>query len=172
MAIVHPSGVAFNHKSKVGFFDYNDSLVSQSVPGTGVWTKINNNGLGIYTKLDEVPLGMTILWNTTTNQFDFSELSIGDMVDIRISSAMTPGANNQTIDGRLNMAIGGSEYPLILGSITPKTQAFIPNFLLYASFYIGDDNTRLNPAEFQVRADSTNAVDFNLDGFYCKITKR
>src|SRR5574343_20894 len=61
-----------------GYVDYNDSATTGSPisvsPST--WTKLTNNKAGANTKIDALPSLVTNLWNTSTNQYVFTELPL------------------------------------------------------------------------------------------------
>ena len=60
-----------------GFMDYNDTSTS-STPLTltsNTWTTVPNDGLGPFTNLSYLPDGVTKLMDTTTGEFDFTELT-------------------------------------------------------------------------------------------------
>lgn len=158
------------YRSKVGWFDYNDAGATQSHTGSGGFLKIENDGLGIYTQKDYKPLGMTDIWNSSTNQFDFSELSVGDMVDIRFDLVLTTNSNNQLVEGALYLAIGSANpYTLGFGSKTVKSSS-TAELILNSNFYIGSEDTRSFPAEFRLNSDAILTID--VEGWYIKITRR
>lgn len=160
------------HQSRVGFFDYNDSAtVGTPITHNGSegFKKLTNDGLGAFTSTDYKPLGMTTLWNAVTNQLDFSELSLGDMVDIRIDVDVTTTSPNQDTSVQLQLGIGGSPYTLELDEISPKT-ARTKKMLSYTGIYMGDANTLNNPGEFQLDTDSNATIVVN--GWYLKVTRR
>lgn len=160
------------HQSRVGFFDYND-LATTGSPithnGSEGFKKLTNDGLGAFTNINYKPLGMTTLWDTTASQFDFSELSLGDMVDIRIDVDVTTTSPNQDTSIQLLLGIGGSPYTLEIDEISPKT-ARTKKMLSYTGIYMGDANTLNNPGEFQIDTDSNATITVN--GWYLKVTRR
>lgn len=162
------------HESKVGFYDYHNTLTAQSLAGDGVWRQLNNNKLGAYTNFAYKPTSLSDagIWNETTNQFDFSSLSLGDQILFRMDLSYTPGANNQSLNIRMELGIGASPYSLSMFSATPKDQYLLPNTMAYGMIYMGDTNTLNNPAEVQFMADSTSNVNVLVNGWYCNIIRR
>lgn len=159
------------HHSKVGFFDYND-LATATVPithnGVEGYKKLPNDGAGAFTNLAYKPLGMTTLWNTTTGQFDFSELSLGDMVNLRADITVTTTSPNQVVDCRLELGIGSSPYALHIVTLNVKT-ATTQQMVAFTGFYMGDTNTLNFPAEFQM--DSDDNATFTINGWYLQVIK-
>lgn len=99
--------------NKDGFIDYSHSGTTQSYVSGDL--KLLNDGAGAYTLKTFAPLGVTELWNTTTNQFDFTQLEIGDEVTIRTDGQATTTENNQIFGTKINMSIGANPYTLEKG---------------------------------------------------------
>lgn len=158
------------YRSKIGWFDYNDSGTPQQHSGSGGFIKLTNDTLGQFTKRGFAPIGVSDVWNPVTNQFDFTELAVGDMIDIRFDMEMTTTSNNQEI--YLQMAIGiGSSSPheLPFGQSIIKS-ATSGRFVRPINIYIGSDQTRDYPSEIQVDSDGT--LPMIIRGWYVKITRR
>ena len=67
----------------VGFLDYND-LATHTTPITlvaNVDKKLTNDTLGAFTNILYSPFGVNSIWNSSTNSYDFTELSLGDTID-------------------------------------------------------------------------------------------
>lgn len=160
------------HLFKAGFVDYND-LATTATPithsGVGGYIALTNDTLGSYTNTNYLPTGITTLWNTTNNQLDFSELSLGDMVDVRIDIQITTSVPNQDVNLKFRLAIGGFSYDLTFHHVSPKA-AGTYNIVRYIGLYMGDNNTLNNPAEIMI--DSDASCDIKVNGWYCKITRR
>lgn len=155
-----------------GILDYNDSLTAVtpiSVPSGLVDVDITNDGLGSFTNKSYAPVGVTDIWNSSTNLFDFSQLSLGDMVDIRIDLTITTTTPNQLVEIDLVIGIGGVQYSIPFSREVYKN-ASVQNVNRYNGIYMGDLNTLNNPAKFVVRSDAPAIVLVN--GWYCKILKR
>jgi hypothetical protein len=71
-----------------GWADYNDTATTGSpIAVTAVPAVLTNDGLGVNTNTAYLPIGgngITQLWNTSSNGFDFSDLNVGDMLEIRM----------------------------------------------------------------------------------------
>lgn len=156
----------------VGFLDYND-LATTTTPiavtsGTSP-VKLTNDELGDFTNKDNAPDGVTDVWNEATDLFDFSELSIGDMVDIRIDIDVTTTQPNQQVDIDLRLAVGAFEYTIPFLRNDFKTVG-VQRMVKFNGIYIGDANTKDNSAYFEISSDDDCSVVVN--GWYCKIIKK
>lgn len=123
--------------SRDGFIDYND-LATQSTPlayTTGN-LQLTNDGAGSYGTVVYKPMGITKLWNTSTNQFDFSELSIGDEISLRFDLLVTTASTNQVVKIFSTFDIGGTPFNLTLDNQHFKTAGEY-NIVETEMFYIG-----------------------------------
>ena len=163
----------WQNRFEMGFFDYND-LATQttaiSIPSTSTFVPLTNDEAGPYTNKAYKPSGVTDIWDSSTNRFDFSELSLGDTVDLRLSLTPIVATTNTEIEVDLELAEGsGSEYSIaVVNPINYKTTG-TKVLMALTSIYMGDTNTLNNPAFFKMKADATCTVKVN--GWYCKIIK-
>ena len=100
-----------------GVWNYNNSLASQSIP-LNVWTKVNNNGAGASTYLGGALSGVTI-YDTTNYQFDYTDLSLYDSVDIRFDANVTTTSANQEVRVRLLLSVGSLNASWMTGTWPP-----------------------------------------------------
>lgn len=152
-----------------GFADYNAATTPIAVP-SGVWTKLLNNGSGPLTKTDALPSGVTELWNTTTSQFNFTELPLNSMVDARYDITVTTTSANQTLELAVKLGIGSpSEYQsqrLIQQFKTAGTY----NIVAFGSSYIGSNDIKNNPGEVLVKSDASATIV--VGGFFIRAFKK
>ena len=78
--------------NSVGYFNYADSGSFIPFP-SNTDVKLNNNTQGINTDLSQSPFGIASVWDIASNRFDFSQMSIGDSVDIRIDLNLANSIN-------------------------------------------------------------------------------
>jgi hypothetical protein len=110
------------------------------------------------------------LWNTTTNQLDFSELNIGDEIVVRVDTLVTTGGTNSEFKARILCGIGsGFEFPITLSSCFHKDAIEHPH-VQSAPFHISSSIMRDYPAEIQIASDT--ALSVKVNGWYIKINKR
>ena len=155
-----------------GFFDYND-LATQTTPisvtGGAGFVVITNDGLGPFTNKTYRPSSVSEIFNTTTNQFDFTDLKLGDMIDFRFDIEITTTSPNQDIEFDLFLGVGAGEYviPIVSGSIK---SAGVHTLNRFTGIYMGDNNTLLSPGELKISSPDNCTVKNN--GVYAKIIKR
>lgn len=151
-----------NATASGGVADYNDTATATTPISltTDTWTTITNNGAGEFTNLSYLPVGVTQLLNTSTGQFDFSELALGDYVIIRNDYTVTPNTNNSLLELRYQLGTGVGAYTLQKivarldsGSGIGYRFSLTPDFI-----YMGDANTRDNPVTLQLRLSTAGTV--------------
>ena len=69
-----------------GVYNYDDSVTNISIPAANTWYNLTNADGGPQSLKYPLP-GIAEIYDTTTQAFDFSSLSLGDSVDIRIDLA-------------------------------------------------------------------------------------
>lgn len=152
-----------------GWVSYINGDLTPIVIPAGVETKLTldaDSGSIIDTYL---PNGVTKIWDSTTNSFDFSELGLGDMVDIRVDGSLTNTGINESFILNLAAGIGSpGEFTLPFAS----GNRFIPGTSVvsrYNGIFIGSDNVRNNPAEFRI-VSTEDATGFLID-IYVKVIR-
>lgn len=164
-----PSSELFNG----GLFDYNDAATATtpiSVTGGAGFVILTNDELGPFTNKTYAPDGVTDIWNASTNRFDWTQLKLGDMVDIRIDLEITTSAPNTGVEVSLAMAYGDAgQYEIPFFNSQYKNAAAY-NLNRFNGVYMGDTLTLSNPAVFRIKADANCTV--LVRGWYCKIVRR
>lgn len=156
----------------VGFFDYNASDALSSVTLTAnVWNDIENDVLGPFTLTSYGPTDVTRVWDESISSFDFTELSLGDMVDIRLDILVTTTINNQQIEVDLVLAKGTpSEYRIpFISPMVVKNSGDV-GLVKYNGIYMGNNDTLSGGGNFEIRSDDASTMKVN--GWYCKVTRR
>ena len=161
--------IARSGLTSAGYALYEDSRVTTTTLAAGVFTIIPNDALGTNTTNAYLPLGVTNLWNAGTSSFDFSELAVGDAVEIRIIVQPTTTSNNTEIELDLFLGSGGAQYKVPF--ITTQNFQFAGLFeaTRYTSFPIRDEDTRTSPAQFKAIADKNCTLQ--TDDFFVKVTR-
>ena len=156
-----------------GFADYNDNATSGtplSVTGGGAAVVLTNDTLGAYTNTQFLPEGVSRLWDASTNNFDWSDLSVGDMVDIRADITVTTSSSNTAIDVLLHLGTGGSAYTIpFIQDYNFKASGTYQK-VMFNSIYMGDANTLNNGGQFKITADANCSVAVN--GWYVRCLRR
>jgi hypothetical protein len=160
---------ALNNFTFVGVYDYNNTLSVQSFTGTPI--VLNNNGAGANTNKTYKLQGIDDIFNTTTNEFTFNSLTLGDVFNIRVNLTITTSGANQEVDIYMNLAIGtGSNYQVSLGKRFFKTSGVHTISDIYNFIYMGNTDTKNNPAKIMFNSDANATVLVN--GFSCVVNKR
>jgi len=153
----------------VGTYDYNNSNGAISFTGTPI--KLLNNGLGVFTDKVYGLTGVADLYNTTTNQFDFSSLNYGDKIDFRYDYILTTSSVNQESRIYLNLAIGSTTpYSINQNTSFFKTAGSHDLSGVTSFIYIGNPETLNFPTELYFTSDANATVELN--GFVISVTKR
>ncbi len=156
-----------------GWADYSDVATSGSpIAVTAVPAVLTNDGLGVDTKTAYLPIsgnGITQLWDTSSNGFDFSDLNVGDMVDIRMDISVVIAHTNTVVDINLLMGSGGSVVvPFISDQNYKATGTY--EVIRYMGIYIGSTDVRDTLAQLKIEADKNCTCIVN--GWYIKATRR
>lgn len=155
-----------------GFIDYND-LATQTTPISvtgGAWfVYLPNDEQWPFTNKAYKPANINDVWDASLNQFDWTELKNWDMVDIRVDLQIVTSAPNTNVELFLEIATGAGTYDIPFLENQYKT-AWTHIINRFNGIYMGDDNTRLNPSKFKIKADSNITVQVNW--WYCKIIER
>lgn len=182
MVVVNPTGTSLilqdqpptpdTYLNSVGYFDYNDSITHTTPLAfvTNTPKKLTNDTLGVNTNTSENPYGVSFVWNSTNNQFDFSQLSIGDTIDIRIQVQVTTTTANQKFKISAKFGIGSvAQFENTILSSQVKT-AGLEEISFVAPFYIGSSYIRDFPAELYITSDAGGTVV--VDGWYIRILRK
>ena len=156
-----------------GWADYADvATTGTPISVTATPTVLTNDGTGVNTNTKYLPIGgngVTQLWDTSSNGFDFSDLDVGDMVDIRMDITMIIASNNTAVDVDLHMGSGGSVVvPFISQQNFKSTGSF--EVIRYMGVYIGSADVRDNLAQLKIKAD--NNCTCTVNGWYIKAIRR
>lgn len=155
---------------QIGFADYNDSA-TQTTPLSVIantQTDITNDGLGAYSNTAYLPSGVTKLWDTTTQLFDFSELSLGDTLDIRLDLEVTTTSISQEVNIVLELGTNTTPYEVLFTTSTFKTTGS-NRINRYNGIYIGNTDTINGGGKFKILSDDDCTVKVN--GWYIRVTK-
>ena len=158
--------------NSVGYFDYND-LITQTTPLTAVTNtplKLTNDSEGANTSTDQNPYGVSYVWDSTTNQFNFSELSVGDTIDVRVHVQVTTTTSNQKVDIKAKFGIGSvAEFTNSIFETTFKSSG-LHEISFVAPFYMGSTYITDYPAELYLTTDASATVQ--VDGWYIRIIRK
>jgi hypothetical protein len=156
-----------------GWANYADVATTGSpIAVSAVPAVLTNDGLGVNTNTAYLPIGgngITQLWNTSSNGFDFSDLNVGDMLEIRMDISVVIASVNTVVDINLLMGTGGSVVvPFISDQNYKATGTF--EVIRYMGIYIGSTDVRDTLAQLKIEADK--ACTCTVHGWYIKATRR
>jgi hypothetical protein len=156
-----------------GLFDYNDAataITPISVTGGNAPLVLTNDAAGPFTNTAYAPVGVTSVWDEVADEFDWTELGLGDMVDIRLDITVTTLSVNTEVKVDLHLGVGGGEYTIPwVNPVNIKATGTYKN-VTYNGVYLGDSNTLDNTANFRISSDKNCTVVVN--GWYVKIIRR
>lgn len=120
--------------------------------------------------VNDLPDGVTNVWNSETSQFDFSELKVGDRVRIRVDGSLTNSGINESFVLNFVAGIGSAgEFTIPFASgnrLFPGTSVVSR----YNGLYIGSQDLIDNPAE--LRVVTTDAASGFLIDLYIEIDRK
>lgn len=159
----------------MGWYDYND-VTTQGTPIpltlANTYYDLTNDGAGVNTKTTYAVAGVSNIWNTGTNRFNFSGLALGDTVELRADVTVTTTTANTGLEMVLELATGTGTPVLLplLNNTNIKTSSTI-QLVTDRGFYIGSALTQTNPAKIKMRADATGCT-VKVNGWYVRVIKR
>lgn len=157
---------------RMGFWDYNDTATTSSPIAltTGADIPLTNNELGANTNKTYKLSDVGDIWNASTDRFDFTDLNLGDTVDIRTDATVTTTTNNTVIELKFEGGIGGTPFQLDMGRVYFKSPGTY-NLNNFYSVYMGDANFNDNPARLIMVSDAGSATCV-VNGWYVRAFKR
>jgi len=156
-----------------GWADYADvATTGTPINVTATPAVLTNDGLGVDTITTYLPVGgngITRLWDASSNGFDFSDLNVGDMIDIRMDVTITITSTNTAVDIDLKMGTGGAiSVPFISEQNFRRTGSY--EVIRYMGVYIGSEDVRNNLAQLEIFA--SNNCTCVVHGWYIKAIRR
>lgn len=163
-----------NKSTVFGVYDYND-LATQTTPisvtGGAGWVKLTNDTLGPQTTREFALNGLDDVWaGGSTNQFDFSGLPLGSVLDIRLDLTVTTASPNTAIAVVLNLGIG-DPYTYNIPILSDRVFKSVATYQIaeFNSIYLGNELTQSNPAEIKIKAD--NSITVKVNGWFIKVQR-
>ena len=145
----------------LGFADYNDtsSAASPVELVANTWTSLPNDGLGPFSQETYLPEGCPTLLGAG-GSIDPTGLPLGSKIFIRPDFRVTPNVNNAALKFRYKLGTGVDTYFLesSLGRLDEDAGIAYPFSLNTQYIYMGDNNTKDNPIELQIKLSSNGSV--------------
>ena len=159
--------------SAFGYFHVAD-LATQTTPLAFVAStplQLTNDGGGAFTNYEQAPYGVSSIWNTSTNKFEFEKLSVGDAILISADLSISTTSVNQNLRLYIKLGIGTpSERDLLIDSWNEKSVVTFEEFIKDVSFSIDNEDWRDAPAEIYILSDDDGSVKVN--GWYVPIIRK
>jgi hypothetical protein len=153
-----------------GFFDYNDLATTGTpvvVTAVGSPVDLPNDGIGAFTNKRYAPPHVTEVWDVVNGLFDWSQLKLGDTVDIRLDIDVITATVNTEIQVDLHLGAGGGAYMLPFYTPNNFKTTGTKKVLQLGSIYMGDENTLNNGGVLKITTDKDCTVVVN--GWYVRI---
>lgn len=145
---------------KSGIWNYQDVTTQTTpiaAPLANTEYQLTNDGTGVNSSTVHKLAGVDNIWNTATNYFDFTNLALGDTVDIRATVRVTTASVNNSFSLVLECGIGATPYKLYSNEVFCKAigdhEVSIPIHL-----YMGNTLTLNNPAKLSLRNTDTGST--------------
>ena len=156
--------------TKTHWFNANDTATASSpiTHGAGASdTYLTNDALGPQTTSYN-PDSRSVLWDPSTNKFDFSSLKIGDLVKFRVDLTISNAAA-QEIDLFMSLAEGQvTPYELNMDHAYYKTASSAEPLTAIFEIYIGNEITKNGGARFRFSSIASSTII--VSGWFYKIT--
>ena len=153
-----------------GWGDYTDTYTSGTpitLTGGAGFIQLTNNK-GIYNE-SKLPYGVTTLWNSSTNVISLAGLSIGDIVGVRITLAVTIATANTELDFQLAGGASGAAFTVPIAQPAHYKATKTYSISAYNEFYIGSTDVLDNGVMIRASAEKTCSVV--ITGWYIKAIK-
>ncbi len=134
---------------------------------SGVFLDITNDGLGPNTISTHRIPGKTALYNTSTNEMDFTSYKVGDRVTIRVDLDFIVGSVNTVFTIAIELGLTAFSFELDTDPIYFKSTGTFTDNVVYFIFDVQDSNSLDNPGKIKVKADTSgNSVVVNGFRFF------
>lgn len=157
--------------SKFGVYNYDDDTTGTTPINltTSTWIDVTNDGAGANTFTSGGLVGITP-YDTSTNLFDWSGLSLYDTIDIRFDTIITTTSVNEEAQARMLLSVGNLDIPLTFVRSSFKAAGTYPFFgdvkiVLYTT------DVKDYDAKFQVRTDGASST-LEVNGWSMQVNKR
>lgn len=162
---------SFRTPTMLGWYNYNHSGATVPLTLAATYYDLINSTSGANTNIDFAIPGATTIWNSGTNRFDFTNLVIGDVLELRVDIVVTTTTANTALDLVLELAVGSGtpvELPIVAQRDIKTAGTYQLTFNI--PFFIGSLLTKNNPARLKARADKTGAT-VTINGWFIHVIR-
>lgn len=147
---------SFRNPTMMGWYSYGHAGSNQALTSANTYYDLINDSNGSDTLNFRALPSVDNVWNPTTNRFDWSDLSVGDVVNLWANVEVITTTVSTTIDFIYEAAVGtGSPVVLSLASQKLFTSTGTYQITLPITSFITNASIRDNPARLRMRADET-----------------
>lgn len=166
------STTSFRQPTMLGWYNYNHSGATVPILLASTFYDLINNAAGVNTNTSFNIPGAATIWNTSTNRFDFTNLVIGDVLELRVDVVITTTTVNTAVDLVLELAVGtGTPVELPIVAQRDIKTAGTYQLTFNVPFFLGSALTKNNPARLKVRADKTGST-VAINGWFIYVIRR
>lgn len=153
-----------------GFAYYHNALAAQAVAADTL-TILNNNILGVNTKIDALPVGAVKLWDAPSNRLYFNNLNVNSTVDLRVDLEITVTEADQDFALSLNLGIGSGSANTLQLPMSANLKVDDTYYVVSSlGFPINSNDIKNNPASINIKSDA--ACNVKVIGWYIKAMRR
>ena len=158
-----------NPINSIGYFYYDNS--GPYVPVDDGDLSVENDTEGIETDNLNTPYGVDKLWNSDTNRFDFSQLSVGDTIDVRVDFEVQTSIINEEISLTAFIGSGLESYSIKFFGRTFKNTATYAVISAEFSICIKSDSLK-NDTNSYIGVNASNTTLFRIKGYYIRVLRK
>ncbi len=124
------------------------------------WTKVTNDGTSGSTSRENLPEGVTRIYDTTTQRIKLDQLPTNGWLIFRFGIKVIPNVDNLTLKARIKYTLpdGFSFYLVAPGALLNDGAGIEYEEQYTLTFYVGDQESKDGYGELEVRADGTCSV--------------
>ena len=148
--------------ARTGFWTYQDAATAGTpiaLTVASTWYDLTNDGAGSGTSSTYKLSDASHVWDTAADRFVFTDLSLGDTVDVALDVDVITGGVNTAISLKheLGLSPGTPVSRVVVDHKNFKTAA-THNVVLHFMLFIDSTNILDNPGRLQMRADATGTT--------------
>lgn len=162
---------SFKQPTMLGWYNYNHSGATVPLTLASTYYDLINSTTGATTNIAFAIPGATTIWNSGTNRFDFTNLVIGDVLELRVDVVVTTTTANTALDLVLELGLGSGspvELPIIAQRDIKTAGTYQLTFNI--PFFIGSSLIKNNPARLKAKADKTGAT-VTINGWFVHVIR-
>lgn len=150
--------VQFSNVEQGSYRIVNGSTTAVALTLADTYYTLTNNGAGSGTSSEYGVSGVTDVWNEATNQFDFSNFTLGDMAVVHIDVEVVTTSSNTAVYIDLEVGVGSTNYTIPMITKANIKTASTTRFTAQRLIVLRDSSVKDFPARIKAKADTTGAT--------------